>query len=72
MSMSTSKPAPAPCTAPPEIDQSDLNAVRRFLTSYRDEQRSAGPITLPGDPKGPTLRIGITRARLRSAAKNGD
>jgi hypothetical protein len=70
-------PTPSPRTAPasgpvvPEIDASDLAAVRRFLTSYRDEQRRER-VRRPfggSDPNGPALRHGIARARQRSAPK---
>jgi hypothetical protein len=54
----------------PEIDASDLKAVRQFLTSLRDEEREARAPRIPPDPKGTvTLRNGIARARLRSVAK---
>jgi hypothetical protein len=69
----------------PEIAASDLDAVRRFLTAGRDESAatpssspSPSPSTLSRprsnfvrDRKGPTVHNGITRARLRSAAKAG-
>lgn len=70
-SMSMSKSTPAAVTSYPEIESADLEAARRFLTANRDEDRRALPAALPGDPKGPTLRNGITRARFRSAAKAG-
>ncbi|MBX6313240.1 MAG: hypothetical protein IRY99_10060 [Isosphaeraceae bacterium] len=50
----------------PEIDPADLKAVRHFLTSLRDEERSN---RTPRDlgPLGPVpLRRGIARARNRS------
>lgn len=69
--MSKSASTPSPSVVYPEIDRSDLEAVRRFLTAHRDEDRRARPPGLPGDPKGTTLRHGITRARLRSSTKAG-
>jgi hypothetical protein len=53
----------------PEIDRSELKAVRRFLTSVRDEDRpprAGRPAPATG---GVPLRIGIARARMRHAAK---
>jgi hypothetical protein len=66
MSTTTSQSAALPF---PEIERSDLEAVRRFLTSHRDEERRARTINVLGDPKGPTLRHGIARARQRSASR---
>jgi hypothetical protein len=68
--MPTQRPTTAPASGPalPEIDPSDLKAVRRFLTSYRDEERRQRTLNPLG---GPALRQGIARARLRSAAKPG-
>jgi hypothetical protein len=55
----------------PEIDDSDLKAARRFLTSLRDEERSGRTLRLPLEPKtGVTVRNGITRARRRSGARS--
>jgi hypothetical protein len=71
MSMPTSTPSPSPPSYP-EISRSDLEAVRRFLTSHRDDERRARPINVLGNPNGPTLRHGIARARLRSAARPAD
>ena len=54
----------------PDIDESELKAARRFLTSVRDEERQARAPRVPLDPKGTvTLRNGIARARMRSAPK---
>jgi hypothetical protein len=54
----------------PEIDESDLKAARRFLTSFRDEERRARmPHNLGAAPHGPTVRNGIARARVRAASK---
>jgi len=55
----------------PEIDESDLKAVREFLTSLRDEERSARmPRTSPlGPPGAVPVRNGIARARMRQGSK---
>ncbi|WP_406699729.1 hypothetical protein V5E97_12805 [Singulisphaera sp. Ch08] len=57
----------------PEIEQSDLQAARNFLTSLRDEDRPARPAQTPSPNNAArgtvTVRNGITRARTRSAAK---
>jgi len=56
----------------PEIDESDLKAVREFLTSFRDEERVA---RMPRIPLGSRstgavpVRNGIARARMRPGAK---
>lgn len=53
----------------PEIANSDLRAVREFLTSLRDEQRSSRlPRVEPARGIVP-LRHGIARARTRSTTK---
>jgi hypothetical protein len=53
----------------PEIADSDLKAVRHFLTSLHDEPREARELR-PDPIKGAVpLRIGITRVRTRSAAR---
>jgi hypothetical protein len=57
-------------TTLPEIDESDLKAVREFLTSFRDEERAAqrlrAPLCLPG---AIPVRNGIARARTRGGSK---
>jgi hypothetical protein len=54
----------------PEIDETDLKAAREFLTSFRDEERKARAARTPLTANGPvTVRNGIARARMRSAAK---
>ncbi len=54
----------------PEIEETDLKAVREFLTSFRDEERRARAAHASRDGHGPVaLRNGIARARMRSAAK---
>jgi hypothetical protein len=54
----------------PEIEQSDLKAARDFLTSLRDEERPSHPAPARHEARGAvTVRNGITRARMRSAAK---
>lgn len=56
----------------PEIEETDLKAVRQFLTSFRDEERQARVARLPLDARGKTvLRNGITRARTRSVPRTG-
>jgi hypothetical protein len=72
--MSNPAPASSPALGPvcPEIDASDLKAVRDFLTGFSDQDRRPRPFGRPGDRKAPTVRNGITRARLRSAPKAGD
>jgi hypothetical protein len=65
-------------TSLPEIDESDLKAVREFLTSHRDEDRATRtPRSLFG-PQGQgqgqgavPVRNGIARARMRTGAKSG-
>jgi hypothetical protein len=51
--------------APPEIDESELKAVRRFLTSLRDEERRARMPRSPESRGNSALRNGIARARSR-------
>jgi hypothetical protein len=54
----------------PEIEKSELEAVRQFLTSDRDEVRKArSPRILQDSKSVVTLRHGIARARLRSGPK---
>jgi hypothetical protein len=57
-------------TPVPEIDESELKAVREFLTSFRDEERAArmprAPLGLQGTVP---VRNGITRARARGGPK---
>ena len=58
-------------TTLPEIDESDLKAVREFLTSFRDEeravvQRARASLSLPG---AIPVRNGIARARTRGGSK---
>ena len=60
----------------PEIQPSDLDAVRQFLTSARDEDRdprNPPPASSRGPrPKlAPVLRNGIARARSRPASSPG-
>jgi hypothetical protein len=51
----------------PEIEQSELEAARQFLTSLRDEERRCRTPRVPLDAGlGVTVRNGITRARHRS------
>ena len=52
----------------PEIEESDLKAVRRFLTSLRDEERQGRPPRIPPTKGQVPLRHGIARARSRSHA----
>ena len=57
-------------TTLPEIDESDLKAVREFLTSFRDEERAAQRSRAPLGPQGAIpVRNGIARARTRSSSK---
>lgn len=62
----------------PEIQPADLDAVRRFLTADRDEDRPARiPASSPshrnpGPKLAPVIRNGITRARSRAAAGRDD
>ncbi len=54
----------------PEIEASDLKAARDYLTSIREEQRKDHPTRIPLEATGHVkLRNGISRARMRSAAK---
>ncbi len=72
--MSMSKSAPMPMLAYPEIEASELKAVRDFLTSYRDEAAPNSPRPRPfaraGERKAPAVSNGITRARSRSSSKS--
>ncbi len=71
--MSMSNPVPSPGLACPEIEASELKAVRDFLTSFRDEiapERRPRPFARPGDRKAPAVSNGITRARFRSGSKS--
>jgi hypothetical protein len=55
----------------PEIEASELEAVRRFLTSVRDEERRPRAARIPLDSRGGvTVRNGITRARTRTVGKS--
>jgi hypothetical protein len=56
-------------TPVPEIDPSDLKAVRQFLTSVRDEERAARSPRGPLAPRDVPLRNGIARARSRTAPR---
>jgi hypothetical protein len=67
--MPTLKSHRSPSPANPEIEPSELKAVREFLTSYRDEERRGRSLALPGGPSGPVVRNGITRARQRTTTK---
>lgn len=72
-SMSMSKSVPTPTLICPEIDASELKAVRDFLTSFRDEsapERKPRPFARQGERKAPAVSNGITRARFRSASKS--
>ena len=79
-SMSMSKSVPTPTLMCPEIDPSELKAVRDFLTSIRQGDESAAgsrpaarPFARPGPSrKAPAVSNGITRARFRSAPKATD
>jgi hypothetical protein len=54
----------------PEIDESDLKAVREFLKSFRDEERAARTSRNPHGPHGAIpVRNGIARARTRGTSK---
>jgi hypothetical protein len=53
----------------PEIAPSDLQAVRDFLTSTRDEQAATRTPKVTPPRSLVTVRLGIPRARMRSAAK---
>jgi hypothetical protein len=65
-------------TSLPVIEESDLKAVREFLTSLRDEE---GATRTPRPPLGPhrkghgqgavPVRNGIARARMRTGTKSG-
>ncbi|HWE38249.1 MAG TPA: hypothetical protein VG406_16885 [Isosphaeraceae bacterium] len=56
----------------PEIDESELKAVRRFLTSLRDEERRARLPQSPESRGNVALRSGIARARSRPRAPVAD
>ncbi len=51
----------------PEIDRSDLDTVRRFLTSRQDEDHRSRP----AEAKGPAFRHGIARSRVQSVSRAG-
>lgn len=53
----------------PEIEKSDVDAVRQFLTAHREGDAQSRSKALAGATKGPTVRFGIARARMRSTAK---
>jgi hypothetical protein len=54
----------------PEIEPSDLKAVREFLTSFREEERKERTARVPQSNNGAVaLRNGISRARNRSVTK---
>jgi hypothetical protein len=58
-------------TSLPEIDESDLKAVREYLTSLRDEERAARTSRAPlSPPGGIPVRNGIARARTRGSSKS--
>jgi hypothetical protein len=54
----------------PEIAESDLAAVRQFLTSQRDERRESRPPRSNLLKGAVPLRLGISRARSRSTPKS--
>jgi hypothetical protein len=57
-------------TTLPEIAESDLKAVREFLTSFRDEERAARTSRALLSPHGDIpVRNGIARARTRGGTK---
>jgi len=60
-------------TTHPEIDESDLKAVREFLTSFRDEERASArtPHSVLGPGGAVPVRNGIARARMRPGTKSG-
>ena len=68
--MPTTKSSQLLSTVLPEIEQSDVEAVRKFLIAHRDEEGQARPMGLVAEAKGPTFRNGIPRARMRSAIKS--
>jgi hypothetical protein len=49
----------------PEIDESELKAVRNFLISHREEERAARRMTASSACGEVPLRTGIARARTR-------
>ena len=60
---------PMHTTPVPEIDPSELKAVRQFLTSVRDEQRDERRPGGPHLPRVVPLRNGIARVRSRAEAR---
>jgi hypothetical protein len=52
-----------------EFDASEVKAVREFLTSLRDEQRSPRGGSIPLLRGDVPVRNGIARARMRSSAR---
>ena len=54
-------------TPPPEIEASDLEAARQFLTSSREDEKETRAARQFLAERGPVVRHGITRARTRSA-----
>jgi hypothetical protein len=55
-------------TPQPEVPNSELKAVKAFLTSARDAERANRPAPKDG---GVPLRHGIARARQRALSKRG-
>ena len=53
----------------PTIAESDLKAAKAFLTSDRDQSAAGRPAPSIANQTGVPLRMGIARARSRSAVK---
>jgi hypothetical protein len=70
MSMPQTVPGPAPVF--PEIERSDLEAARRFLTGGLGDDPPARPFRPSREVKAPTVHNGIARSRVRSASKTGN
>jgi len=67
--MPTTQSSQTLSTVLPEIEKSDLDAVRSFLTADRQDIGQSRQKAFSGPSKGPTISFGITRARTRSVAK---
>jgi hypothetical protein len=66
------KLSPDRLAAVPEIAKSEVQAVKRFLTSARETDHRTHLADSPNEPKGPTVRNGIARSRIRAAARSAD
>ncbi len=66
------KLSPDRLAAVPEIAKTEVQAVKRFLTATSEPDRRTHLADSPSELKGPTVRNGIARARIRAAARLAD